>query len=612
MTWVSVSGVSSNRYQKFLHLEDGSKLVLHRFACAGTGDHIRRTGEAVWVNTLQGEVQVSPAFDTTIHKDLVPGCPISLRVRELTAPEDLEAHEALAQFHYRNVQGFGRRSILLLTCQDPLFPRELGFVEITTPFLNLKNRSVLFDAPFCEPGSSVSWTSWDLATRNRLINVVARISRFVVHPEVRGLGLTRPLLYAAAEFSRTRWNVKGIRPLFLEITAEMLRLMPFVDSSGMQFIGQSEGNLGRLAKDMAYLDRAFEAQRITGATSTGLKSHSVLSGIGKGILRLQKRDITLLQRLREDSDPEVDMEAFIRSLLRDGHPEPGAWEKLLPVLRFPKPTYMSGLTPYADAFVHDRVNSLGIDPPDRLRVREVPPASGDLRITALSLSFEVDTGELNAVGGGTIRRAFGLDRNFKLQTGVRDLTATVTPGQIGYVYGASGSGKTTLLSLVADRRAYVGAAHVSGSVSLPGDASIGTLEGEFPDGALIDSIGAHSLEESVFALNSAGLAEPRLYLSRFGDLSAGQRYRARLARLICSGSNVWLLDEFASGLDDATALAVGRTFARAARSKSAICVLAAVRRYPLANAIEPDIVVHLSQIGKSSVFTDWRVWAGLR
>ena len=39
------------------------------------------------------------------------------------------------------------------------------------------------------------------------------------------------------------------------------------------------------------------------------------------------------------------------------------------------------------------------------------------------------------------------------------------------------------------------------------------------------------------------------------QLSAGQQYRAQLARLLCSNSNIWFLDEFASSLDDATAVA---------------------------------------------------------
>ena len=111
----------------------------------------------------------------------------------------------------------------------PRFPRELGFMEITTPFLHLKNRTILFDSPFCDPNRGISWARWDVETRNRLTNVVARISRVVVHPEVRGLGLSRPLLDAASRYCLSRWQVKGLRPLFIEITADMLRFMPFVN-----------------------------------------------------------------------------------------------------------------------------------------------------------------------------------------------------------------------------------------------------------------------------------------------------------------------------------------------------------------------------------------------
>ena len=125
------------------------------------------------------------------------------------------------------------------------------------------------------------------------------------------------------------------------------------------------------------------------------------------------------------------------------------------------------------------------------------------------------------------------------------------------------------------------------------------------------AIEAKDIDQGVEALNAAGLAEPRLYLSRWDQLSAGQKYRAQLARLICSDTNVWVLDEFASNLDDATALSVGRNFARAARRQEVICLIASVRRTPLVNSIAPDIVVHLNQVADPVVSKDWRSFAGV-
>jgi ABC-type transport system involved in cytochrome c biogenesis ATPase subunit len=608
-----VRSISSTLIEKRLKLEDGRRLVLQRFACAGVGDLVRvDAGGRVSVWTTDGELPVSPAFSRNVDMDVAPGLRLPTAVHEISTQEHMAAYAALSQFHYRSDQSFGRRSILLLTSLDQRFPRALGFIEVTTSFLHLTNRSSLFDAPFAEPGRAVHWDRWDLQTRNNLTNVVARISRIVIHPEVRGLRLTHLLIDGATQYCATRWQVKGVRPLFLEITADMLKFMPFVRETGMKYIGESGGNFGRLAKDMQYLTRAREVQQRTGKTWSGQETHSVLNGTGKGILARQHRDINFITALRQRIAPDADMDSFVESLVGDGEVEPDAWELLLPMLRYPKPTYMKGLTKHADAFVRQRIMELRLHPPDQVRFECYPPARGPIQVKGLTLSFAMDTGLLGKSDTGEVRRAFGLERRFAFGTGVRDLTLTVAPGQICYVYGSSGSGKTSFLTLLENPTYYAGKAEVSGMVVKPAGMSLGKLDSDFADGPLVRTIGARSMQEAIFALNSAGLSEPRLYLSRYDNLSAGQRYRAELARLICSAANVWLLDEFASGLDDATAIAVGRSFAKAARSRDAICVVAAVRREPLVNAMEPDVLVLLDQIGTSLVTSDWREWVGLR
>ena len=152
----------------------------------------------------------------------------------------------------------------------------------------------------------------------------------------------------------------------------------------------------------------------------------------------------------------------------------------------------------------------------------------------------------------------------------------------------------------------------TGKITVPSDGVVDSLDKQLPDRPLLQAIGPAPLEDAIESLNIAGLSEPRLYLSRYDQLSAGQQYRAQLARLLCSDSNIWLLDEFASNLDDATALAVGRNFARAARNRGSICFIASIRRNPIINAIRPDLVVQLNQIGKPIVTDDWRTWGGIK
>jgi ABC-type ATPase with predicted acetyltransferase domain len=549
-----------------------------------------------------------PAFKQELRAEIAKGLTLTLSARELVLPEEFAAFRALSQFHYRSEKGFGRRSVLLLETRDARFPRYVGFVEVTTPFLHLSNRNRTMDAPFAQPGQPVSWDRWDMSTRSRLVNVIARVSRVVVHPELRGLGLSRPLLDAAATYAEERWQVGGLRPLFLEITADMLTFMPFVSGAGLRYIGDSEGNLGRLAKDIGYLSRA--------QSGDGRDSHSVLSGRGKGILRRQKRDIAMVTRLRDEMSPTEDVGDFLQRLLLSEDVDERMGELLLPLLRHPKPTYMRGLSSAAEAFLTRRTGELQLTRP----IMAPPvalPMSGSLVVEDLTLAYRIDTGELNDKAGGAIRRAFGLDRSFDFRTGIADLSLSLRPGQVAYVYGASGSGKTTLLNLMAGSApdaAPTGGepdASVSGSVRLPSGAQVGRLIVPEAGVPLVSAIGAADLGQAIYALNSAGLAEPRLYLTTYDKLSAGQQYRASLAKLVCSGSNVWLLDEFASGLDDATGTAVGRNFAKAARQMGVMLVVASVRRTPLVNALAPDVVVHLTQLERPVVTQDWMAWAGV-
>ena len=606
--YVFVKSVSSRDVVKSLNLQDGRTLHVHRFACVGVGDAIKaQSPEAAYVKTIDGEIQVTPSFREITQLEIGTDLRLPLGIHEITDIGELSSYEALSQFHYRSEQSFGRRSILLMTSLDSRFPKELGFIEITTPFLHLKNRTTLFDSPFHDPNRRVSWKKWDVETRNRLTNIVARISRIVVHPEVRGLGLSKVLVDAARRYCSARWQVKGLRPLFLEITADMLNFMPFVTGAGMRYIGTSEGNVGRLAKDMGYLTRAAEAHEKTGQTVTGKSEHSVLTLKGKGILGRQKRDVSIANHLKESLASKLAVEEMLQLLINSADVDEQASEALLPLLRYPKPTYMRGLSRYAEAFLRQRTNELGLSGLKQSPVRSASPCSGELRVRNVTIEYSVQNAALGKTASSQIRRAFGLARSFHFRTGVHDLSFTVRPGQLCYIFGASGAGKTSLLNLMRGSRRPDEFEEPDGDIMWPSDSKIAKPDDDIcDDKPLVEAIGASSLLEAVYALNFAGLAEPRLYLSRLGQLSAGQVYRAHLARLICSDANVWLLDEFASGLDDATAIAVGRSFARAARQKEVICILATVRREPLLGAIQPDISIFLNQLGKSSVVNERR------
>ena len=600
----SVTGVSSKGVTKRLRLSNGSTINTHRFACVGEGDEILITsGGRVSVKTQNGYIGITPPYSEKIEFEPAEGIRLILECREIASQPDYDAYQALSQFHYRNQNSFGRRAILILTCRNPDFPSTLGFVEITTAFLSSKNRSDLFNAPFeSDVGRHVKWDTWDEQTRRMYVNTVARISRMVVHPEVRGIGLSRVLITEAERFCNQRWNIHGLRPLFLEITADMLKFMPFVYSSHMHWIGDSPGNQQRIEKDMRYL----ESKREDG------EDHWINRPSSRGIASRQRKDIDKVLHLKERFELDG-KDIFLQlSKVADGDEDIDAdtYELLSCLVRSPKPTFMKGLTRKADAFVKSRCVSLGLKLPKREQIKTVPSCSGPIRMKSLGLAFDVDTGLPGATSAGIVRRAFGLPRNFTFDTGIKNLSLEVNPGEICFVYGSSGSGKTALLNLISGDARKGSNSSITGTVLVPGDGTIGVLEDEWTNTPLLNSIGARNLDEAIGALNVSGLAEPRLYLSSWSQLSAGQKYRAQLARLICSAANIWLLDEFGSNLDDATALAVGRNFARAARQKEVICVIASVRRAPLINSITPDVVVRLNQVEYPRISRDWRSEAG--
>jgi ABC-type ATPase with predicted acetyltransferase domain len=81
-------------------------------------------------------------------------------------------------------------------------------------------------------------------------------------------------------------------------------------------------------------------------------------------------------------------------------------------------------------------------------------------------------------------------------------------------------------------------------------------------------------------------------------LSAGQRHRLAIARLIASKKPVWVIDEFCSVLDDTTAAIVSKNVARTARSLGVTAFIAGPRREPVLSALRPSFVLNLDSLGR--------------
>lgn len=171
-------------------------------------------------------------------------------------------------------------------------------------------------------------------------------------------------------------------------------------------------------------------------------------------------------------------------------------------------------------------------------------------------------------GLGLSKRDFVLYDNFEI---------TVRQGDLIYITGQSGSGKSLLLAELSKKLAEAGK-NVTNIEDIP-----------LTDQPLVDQIG-RSTADAMRLLSKAGLNDAYLFIRKPSELSDGQRYRFRLAKMIESGAEVWVADEFAAILDRVTATAVAYNIRRLAASVGAT-VIVATTHTDLKQDLSPSIYV---------------------
>ena len=160
-----------------------------------------------------------------------------------------------------------------------------------------------------------------------------------------------------------------------------------------------------------------------------------------------------------------------------------------------------------------------------------------------------------------IAEAFGLGLDDKEFVVFDNQEIEIDQGDVVYVTGQSGSGKSTVLR------------ELKSQIIASGTPVMDIDEVELLDTPLINQIGATTTEALNF-LSIAGLNDAYLFVRKPSELSDGQRYRFRLAKIIESGCKVWVADEFLAVLDRATARVIAYNIQKVARSVGATLMVA--------------------------------------
>jgi ABC-type ATPase with predicted acetyltransferase domain len=175
-----------------------------------------------------------------------------------------------------------------------------------------------------------------------------------------------------------------------------------------------------------------------------------------------------------------------------------------------------------------------------------------------------------------VAEAFGLGIDEAQKFKVLDAELKIGPQDIVYITGDSGSGKSVLLRAI---RADLGEEAI--------DLTEVAVD---PDKPLIETVGA-TVEQGLELLSKVGLNDAFLFLRTYSQLSDGQKYRYRIAKMIESKAQFFLCDEFCACLDRDTAKIIAFNLQKIARQQGK-AVIAATTHSDLQEDFKPSVLVH--------------------
>jgi ABC-type lipoprotein export system ATPase subunit/GNAT superfamily N-acetyltransferase len=151
----------------------------------------------------------------------------------------IEDYYKLSRFHYKSKSHEESEGLRARDCFNLLFNGELiGVIVYCHSYLNLKPRNMVF-------GKRYVFTPGDLHKANLINEEIARISRVVIHPKFRGIGLGAYLV---------KETMPKVDAKVIEALAVMARYNPFFEKAGMARIDYTIDRRSKEKEVRGFLD----------------------------------------------------------------------------------------------------------------------------------------------------------------------------------------------------------------------------------------------------------------------------------------------------------------------------------------------------------------------